>query len=110
ARAADHHPAALAVRERSVDLVLDDVEDVEEARPFKRLHLVVLEDALARRRVEPQDLDSILNQPQPSPWQPRRPTRRAIPSAVLRCRSPVTPCPRRLLARRATGCGCRRCS
>ena len=41
ARAADHHPAALPERERPVDLVLDDVEHVEQARPLGRLDLVV---------------------------------------------------------------------
>ena len=41
AGAADHHPAALAVRERAVDLILDDVEHVEQRRPVRRVDLVV---------------------------------------------------------------------
>ena len=49
ARAADHHPAALAIRERPVVLVLDDVEDVEQRRPLGRVDLV-LERAPARPR------------------------------------------------------------
>ena len=47
ARAADHHAAALAVGERAVDAVLDDVEHVEQRRPLGRLDLVRLERALA---------------------------------------------------------------
>ena len=35
AGAADHHPAALAVGERAVVAVLDDVEDVEQRRPLR---------------------------------------------------------------------------
>src|SRR5687767_1330607 len=47
ARPADHHPAALAVRERPVVAVLDDVEHVEQAGPLGRLDLVGLQLALA---------------------------------------------------------------
>jgi hypothetical protein len=39
--AADHHAAALAVRERAVDPVLDDVEHIEQRRPVWRVDLVV---------------------------------------------------------------------
>src|SRR5712691_3326328 len=56
ARAADHHPAALAVRERPVVTVLDDVEDVQQRRPFGRVHLVFPKRALARLRVVAPDL------------------------------------------------------
>src|SRR6266508_3102301 len=62
AGAADHHATALAKAERAVDLVLDDVEDVEEARPFRSLHLVVLERALARLRIEAPDLEGDVHQ------------------------------------------------
>src|SRR5687767_1577483 len=47
AGAADHHPAALAVRERPVVAVLDDVEDVEQAGPLGRFDLVGLQLPLA---------------------------------------------------------------
>src|SRR5205807_9542018 len=40
ARATDHHPAALTVRERPVVSVLDDVEDVEKRHPLRCLDLV----------------------------------------------------------------------
>ena len=60
ARAADHHPAALAVRERPVVPVLDDVEAVEERRLLRRADLVLLEGALARRRVVAPDLQGNL--------------------------------------------------
>ena len=63
ARAADHHAAALAVRERAVDLVLDDVEAVEERRLVRRVDLVVAQRALARGRVEPPDLQGYLHGP-----------------------------------------------
>ncbi len=62
ARAADHHPAALPVRERAVVLVLDDVEAVEERRLFRRVDLVLPQRALARGRVVPPDLQSHLHQ------------------------------------------------
>src|SRR6266508_408349 len=62
ARAADHHATALAEAERAVDLVLDDIEDVEEARPFRSLHVVVLERALAGLRVEAPDLEGDVHQ------------------------------------------------
>ena len=47
AGATDHHPAALAVGQRSVVAVLDDVEHVEQAGPLGRLELVGLQLALA---------------------------------------------------------------
>ncbi len=56
ARAADHHPAALAVRERAVDLVLDDVERVEQRRFVGDVDLVRLEGAVARGGVVAPDL------------------------------------------------------
>ena len=40
-RAADHHATALAVRERAVVAVLDDVEHVEQRHPLGRLDLVL---------------------------------------------------------------------
>ena len=61
ARAADHHPAALPVRERAVVLVLDDVETVEERRLLRRVELVLLQRALARGRVEAPDLQGNLH-------------------------------------------------
>src|SRR5207344_3360422 len=61
ARAADHHAAALAVGERPVDLVLDDVEDVEEARPLRGLDLEVLELPLARLGIESPDLEGYVH-------------------------------------------------
>ncbi len=57
AGAADHHPAALAVGERAVVLVLDQVEHVEQAGPLGRVHLVLAQGLLARFRVEPPDLE-----------------------------------------------------
>ena len=51
ARAADHHPAALAVGERPVVLVLDDVEAVEQRRLLGRVDLVLLQLALAAARL-----------------------------------------------------------
>ncbi len=57
AGAADHHAAALAVGERPVDLVLDDVERVEERRLLGDVDLVRLERALARRGVVAPDLE-----------------------------------------------------
>src|SRR5918911_3725556 len=63
ARAADHHPAALAVRERAVVLVLDQVEHVEEAGPLRRLDLVFAQRALARLRVEAPDLERDVHYP-----------------------------------------------
>src|SRR6266511_2802717 len=57
AGAADHHPAALAVSERPVVAVLDDVEDVEQARPLGRLDLVGAQLALARLAVDAPDLE-----------------------------------------------------
>src|SRR6266568_4135123 len=56
ARAADHHPAALAIRERAVVLVLDDVEHVEQRHPVGRLHLVTLQLLLAGLGVIAPDL------------------------------------------------------
>ena len=56
ARAADHHPAALAVRERAVDLVLHDVERVEQRRLVGDVDLVRPERALAGGRVVAPDL------------------------------------------------------
>ena len=41
AGAADHHPAALAVGERPIVLVLDQVEHVEQARPLGRVDLIL---------------------------------------------------------------------
>jgi hypothetical protein len=64
AGAADHHPAALAVGERSVDPVLDDVEDVEQRRPFGRVHLVLLERTLPGDRVVAPDLERDLHRHQ----------------------------------------------
>ncbi len=61
AGAADHHPAALAVGERAVVLVLDDVEAVEERRLLGRVDLVLLQLALAGTRVEPPDLETDLH-------------------------------------------------
>src|SRR5207237_1318844 len=62
-RAADHHPATLAIGERAVDLVLDQVEDVEQARPLGRVDLVGLEAPLAGLAVDPPDLDRDLHRP-----------------------------------------------
>ncbi len=62
AGAADHHATALAVGERPVDLVLDDVEGVEERRLLGHVHLVRLERALARRGVVAPDLELDLHQ------------------------------------------------
>ena len=62
AGAADHHPAALAVRERAVDLILDDVEHVEQRRPVGRVDLVVAQRLLTRGRVEAPDLERDLHQ------------------------------------------------
>ena len=56
AGAADHHPAALAIRERAVVLVLDDVEHVEERHPVGRLDLVALQLLLTGLRVVAPDL------------------------------------------------------
>ncbi len=61
ARAADHHPAALPVRERTVDLVLDDVEAVEERRLLGRVDLVLAQRALALDRVVAPDLEGDLH-------------------------------------------------
>ena len=61
ARAADHHPAALAVRERAVDAVLDDVEAVEQRRLVGHVDLVRPERALARRGVVAPDLERDLH-------------------------------------------------
>jgi hypothetical protein len=61
ARAADHHPAALAVRERAVHLVLDQVEHVEKSHPLGRIHLVLPQGAFAGRRVEAPDLQGYLH-------------------------------------------------
>ena len=66
ARAADHHAAALAVRERPVVAVLDDVEHVEQRRPLRRVDLVLAQRALARLRVDAPDLDRDLHQPTPA--------------------------------------------
>src|SRR5439155_15924024 len=73
AGAADHHPAALAVRERSVELVLDDVEAVEERRLLGRVELVLAQRALAGRTVIPPDLQTDLHQ---------RPWKKGVRSAV----------------------------
>src|SRR5579885_3374392 len=62
ARTADHHAAALAVGERPVVAVLDDVEAVEERRLLGRVDLVLLQAPLARRRVEAPDLEGDLHQ------------------------------------------------
>src|SRR4029077_1009725 len=62
ARAADHHAAALAVRERAVDLVLDDVESVEQRRPLGRVELVLAQRALPGGRVVTPDLEGDLHQ------------------------------------------------
>ncbi len=61
AGAADHHPAALPVRERAVDLVLDDVEAVEERRLLGSVDLVLLQGAVAARGVVPPDLEGNLH-------------------------------------------------
>ena len=61
ARAADHHPAALAVRERAVVPVLDDVEDVEQRRPVRRVDLVLAQRTLAGDRVVAPDLEGHLH-------------------------------------------------
>src|SRR5581483_3790881 len=61
ARAADHHPAALAVGERPVVVVLHDVEAVEEGRLLRRVDLELLELALAGARVEAPDLQADLH-------------------------------------------------
>src|SRR5204863_6776047 len=58
---ADHHPAALAVRERSVVAVLDDVEDVEQGCPVGRLDVVALQLSLAGLAVEAPDLERHLD-------------------------------------------------
>ena len=57
AGAADHHPAALAVGERAVVLVLDQVEHVEQAGPLRRVDLVLAQGPLAGLRIEPPDLE-----------------------------------------------------
>jgi hypothetical protein len=57
AGAADHHPAALAVGERAVHAVLDQVEDIEERRPLGRVDLEGLEVLLARLGVVAPDLE-----------------------------------------------------
>jgi hypothetical protein len=57
ARATDHHPAALAICERAVLLVLDHVEHVEQRDPLGRLELVLLERSLSCLGVEAPDLD-----------------------------------------------------
>jgi hypothetical protein len=62
AGAANHHPAALAIGERAVDAILDDVEDVEQCRPVGRVDLVVLERTIAGRRVESPDLERDLHE------------------------------------------------
>jgi len=62
ARAADHHAAAFPVSERSVVLVLDDVEAVEQRRLFRRIDLELLQLALAGARVEAPDLQTDLHQ------------------------------------------------
>jgi hypothetical protein len=56
ARPADHHATTFPVGERPVEAVLDDVEDVEQARPLGRLDLEVFEPPLARVGVVPPDL------------------------------------------------------
>ena len=58
AGAADHHPAALAIGERAVVLVLDEVEAVEQRRFLGRIDLVLLERAIAGLRVVPPDLQT----------------------------------------------------
>src|SRR5205823_6785586 len=63
ARAADHHPAALPVRERPVVTVLDDVEHVEERHPLGRIDLVLAQGALARLRRDAPDLQRDLHLP-----------------------------------------------
>ena len=62
ARAADHHPAALPVRERPVLPVLDDVEAVEQRRLLGRVELVLLQRAVAGGRVVPPDLQRNFHQ------------------------------------------------
>ena len=62
AGAADHHPAALAVGERPVVLVLDEVEAVEQRRLLGCVDLVLLEGAVAGLRVVPPDLQAHLHQ------------------------------------------------
>jgi hypothetical protein len=61
ARAADHHPAALAIGERAVVAVLDDVEGVEERRLLGRVDLELLQLPLAGLRVEAPDLQTDLH-------------------------------------------------
>jgi hypothetical protein len=61
ARAADHHPAALPVRERPVVAILDDVEHVEETSPLGGLDLVGDELPLARLAVDAPDLQRDLH-------------------------------------------------
>ena len=62
ARAADHHPAALAVGKRPVMLVLDEIEAVEQRRFLGRVDLVLLEGAVAGLGVVPPDLQPHLHQ------------------------------------------------
>ena len=61
AGAADHHPAALAVGERAVVAVLDDVEAVEERRLLGRVELVLAERLVAGGRVVTPDLQGNLH-------------------------------------------------
>src|SRR5207302_11417206 len=80
AGAANHHPTALAVRERAVVLVLDDVEAVEQRRLLLRADLEFLELALPGPRVETPDLQPDLHAGDPS-YAGRR-------AALLGCRVP----------------------
>ena len=91
AGAADHHPAALAVRERAVEAVLDDVEAVEETRPLGRLELVQLQRPLADSGSIPPDLEALRPHVRPFVSYQARSTRsrlRRPRPAALRCLSP----------------------
>ena len=66
AGAADHHAAALAVGERAVVLVLDQVEHVEQAGPLGRVDLVLAQVALAALRVVAPDLERDVHQARPA--------------------------------------------
>ena len=104
ARAADHHAAALAVRERAVVAVLDDVEAVEKRRLFGSVDLVLPKHPLAACRIEPPDLEAYLHvivpssalsswsrPPGPSARRGSSPRRRAELRRPPRCRSRRTP-------------------
>ena len=103
ARAADHHPAALAVRERAVDAVLDDVEHVEQRHPLGRVDLVLLQRAVARRRVVAPDLSATCmvstSSPPAATWSSSRASSRA--SAARRSSSVTSVCLRKFSSSRS---------